>query len=38
MLLAAIDGANVWIHIDWAVLEPGFVPTDYNVPGGLLPA
>ena len=38
MLLATIDGANVWIHIDWDVLEPGFVPADYDVPGGLLPA
>jgi arginase family enzyme len=38
MLLATIGGADVWIHIDWDVLQPGFVPADYDVPGGLLPA
>ncbi|MBN8867267.1 MAG: arginase family protein [Solirubrobacterales bacterium] len=27
----------VWIHIDWDVLEPGFVPAGYRVPGGLVP-
>lgn len=37
-VLNAINGARVWIHVDWDVLEPGFVPADYNVPGGLLPA
>ncbi len=37
-VLAAINGAKVWIHIDWDVLEPGYVPADYAVPGGLLPA
>jgi diaminopimelate epimerase len=34
----AVDGARVWIHIDWDVLEPGFVPADYHVPDGMLPA
>lgn len=38
-LLAAIGpDAPVWLHIDWDVLEPGFVPADYRVTGGLLPA
>lgn len=34
----AICGARVWIHVDWDVLEPGFVPADYEVPGGIFPA
>lgn len=33
----AAAGSRVWIHIDWDVLEPGFVPGDYKVPNGLLP-
>ncbi|KVM59105.1 arginase [Burkholderia ubonensis] len=37
-VLSAIDGAPVWIHVDWDVLEPGYVPADYAVPDGLLPA
>jgi arginase/N-omega-hydroxy-L-arginine amidinohydrolase len=35
---SAVNGANIWIHIDWDVVEPGFVPADYGVPGGVLPA
>lgn len=27
----------LWVHIDWDVLEPGFIPADYSVAGGLLP-
>jgi arginase len=34
---AAVGDAKVWIHIDWDVLEPGYVPADYKVGGGLLP-
>ncbi len=34
----AVNGAPVWIHIDWDVLEPGFLPADYSVPNGLLPS
>ncbi|MFD2474350.1 arginase family protein [Amycolatopsis silviterrae] len=34
---AAVGGAQVWVHIDWDVLEPGTVPADYHVPDGLLP-
>ncbi|MEU4471304.1 arginase family protein [Micromonospora sp. NPDC023888] len=37
-VLAATDGAPVWIHIDWDVMDPGAVPADYTVPDGLLPA
>lgn len=37
-VISAINGARVWIHVDWDVLEPGFVPADYKIPGGLLPA
>ncbi|WP_416949593.1 arginase family protein [Tropicimonas sp.] len=32
-----IGDAPVWIHVDWDVLEPGFVPAAYKVPDGLLP-
>ena len=34
-LRQAIAGRPVYIHIDCDVLEPGIVPTDYLVPGGL---
>ncbi|GGZ10236.1 arginase family protein [Streptomyces nitrosporeus] len=33
----AVGDAPVWVHIDWDVMEPGHVPADYSVPGGLLP-
>lgn len=36
-VVSAVNGRKVWIHIDWDVLEPGYVPADYKVPGGLLP-
>lgn len=36
-ILEAVGQRKVWIHIDWDVLEPGYVPADYDVPGGLLP-
>jgi arginase family enzyme len=36
-VLAAVGDAPVWVHVDWDVLEPGYVPADYDVPGGLLP-
>lgn len=32
-----VDGRDVWIHVDWDVLEPGFIPAAYRVPEGLLP-
>jgi arginase family enzyme len=34
-LAAAIGTAPVYIHIDCDVMDPGIVPTEYSVPGGL---
>ena len=34
-LAAAIGTAPVYIHVDCDVLDPGIVPTEYVVPGGL---
>lgn len=36
-ILAAIGDAPVWIHIDWDVLEPNYVPAAYAIEKGLLP-
>jgi arginase/N-omega-hydroxy-L-arginine amidinohydrolase len=36
-ILEVIGDAPVWVHIDWDVLEPGFLPADYSVPDGLVP-
>lgn len=36
-VLKHIAGREVWVHIDWDVLEPGYIPAAYKVPGGLLP-
>jgi arginase len=33
----AIGDGPVWIHIDWDVLEPGYVPAAYAIDGGLTP-
>jgi arginase family enzyme len=35
-ILKVIKNKKVWIHIDWDVLEPGFIPADYSVSDGLL--
>ena len=32
-----VDGREVWIHVDWDVLEPGYIPAAYRVGQGLLP-
>lgn len=32
-----VAGRDVWIHVDWDVLEPGYIPAAYRVPNGLLP-
>lgn len=32
-----VAGREVWIHVDWDVLEPGYIPAAYRVPGGLRP-
>ncbi|MHA3019645.1 arginase family protein [Mycobacterium sp. BMJ-28] len=29
--------SDVWIHIDWDVLEPGYIPAEYALPNGLVP-
>ena len=34
-LKAAIGNRPLYVHIDCDVLEPGIVPTEYRVPGGL---
>lgn len=34
-LAAAVAGRPVYVHVDCDVLEPGTVPTEYDVPGGL---
>lgn len=36
-ILELIDGRPVWIHVDWDVLEPGYIPAAYRVGDGLLP-
>lgn len=36
-LAAAIGGSPVWVHIDWDVMEPGFIPAAYAIENGLLP-
>ncbi|AVL97146.1 arginase [Microbacterium sp. str. 'China'] len=36
-LSALIAGRPVWIHVDWDVLEPGYIPAAYRVGDGLLP-
>ena len=35
--LELIDGRPVWIHVDWDVLEPGYIPAAYRVGEGMLP-
>ncbi len=37
-ILQEIVTAKVLVHIDWDVIEPGYLPADYTVPGGLVPA
>lgn len=34
-ILEAVAGRPVYVHLDCDVLEPGIVPTDFQVPGGL---
>jgi arginase len=34
-LAAAVGNRDVYVHIDCDVLEPGIVPIEYEVPGGL---
>lgn len=37
-ILNLLNGSPVWVHIDWDVLEPGYIPADYTVPDGVLPS
>ncbi|GLZ38068.1 arginase family protein [Actinokineospora sp. NBRC 105648] len=37
-VLAAVGDAPVWVHIDWDVLDPRYLPADYVVPDGMSPA
>ncbi|MFD1626598.1 arginase family protein [Azospirillum griseum] len=37
-VLRQIGDAPVWVHVDWDVMEPGYIPADYTVPDGLLPS
>ncbi|MEV7630878.1 arginase family protein [Microbacterium sp. NPDC089318] len=32
-----VGGRDVWIHVDWDVLEPGYIPAAYRVGEGMLP-
>lgn len=32
-----VAGRPVWIHVDWDVLEPGYIPAAYRVGDGLRP-
>ncbi|MBX6963735.1 arginase family protein [Alcaligenes faecalis] len=34
-LLPLIGDSPIWIHVDWDVLEPGHVPAEYKVKGGI---
>ncbi len=34
-LREAVAGRPVYVHLDCDVLDPGIVPTDYHVPGGM---
>ena len=36
-VLELVAGRPVWIHVDWDVLEPGYIPAAYKIPSGLLP-
>ncbi len=36
-ILSLIGDAPVWIHVDWDVLEPNYVPAAYAIGGGLYP-
>ncbi len=33
----AVGDRPVWLHIDWDVMEPGYIPADYSVEGGISP-
>lgn len=37
-ILDFINGRPIWIHVDWDVMEPGYIPADYAVPNGIIPS
>lgn len=36
-IVELVAGREVWVHVDWDVLEPGYIPAAYRVSDGLLP-
>lgn len=34
-ILPLIGSSPIWIHVDWDVLEPGYIPAEYKVKGGI---
>jgi arginase/N-omega-hydroxy-L-arginine amidinohydrolase len=36
-ILQAIGDAPIWVHVDWDVMEPDFIPAAYKVADGLMP-
>lgn len=36
-ILLMVKSSPIYIHIDWDVMEPGYLPADYSVPDGLTP-
>lgn len=36
-IIEIIGDSPVWIHVDWDVLEPGYLPADYCVKNGIIP-
>lgn len=36
-IISIVGNRPVWIHVDWDVLEPGYIPAAYAIADGLLP-
>lgn len=36
-VLQAIGDTPIWVHVDWDVMEPDFIPAAYKVADGLMP-
>lgn len=37
-IMKAVGTSPVWVHIDWDVMDPRFLPADYQVPDGMSPS
>lgn len=37
-VLSLLDQCQVWIHVDWDALKPGFIDADYKMDDGLEPS